>query len=442
MTAPQRPPAHRVAVIGAGWAGLAAAVHLAAHGVPVTVFESAREPGGRARSFTRHGVELDNGQHILLGAYHETLALLDRVNPRWPTQLARLPLRLSLAPDFALKAPRLPAPWHLAVALLTARGLGPADRLAALRLVVSLRRRGFRLDRDQPVSELLRHHRQTPALCRSLWHPLCLAALNTPPHQASAQVFVNVLRDAFARDRADSDVLLPRVGLSRLFPQPAAEFLRQRGSTLLCGQRVTRLEPALAGWRVFTARDAGEFGQVVCALPPPRAAQLLETLPALEEMVTDLRQLDHEPIYTVYLRYRDPVRLEAPMVGLGEGPGQWVFDRGPLTDASSLLAVVISARGPHEALDHARLGQAVAHQLCQVLGICAAPRDVWVIAEKRATFACTPNLARPGPRTPLPGLFLAGDWVAGATREADYPATIEAAVRSGVQCARHILECR
>ncbi|MEO1766006.1 hydroxysqualene dehydroxylase HpnE [Thiobacter aerophilum] len=438
MTADAQP--HAVAVIGAGWAGLAAAVKLAAHGMPVTVFESAPHAGGRARSVWRHKLELDNGQHVMLGAYRETQALLDLVNPGWRAQVVRLPLRLLMKPGFSLKAPRLPAPWHLAAALITARGLAWADRLAALRFFTTLSRQSFRLERDRPVIELLRQHRQTRALCAYLWHPLCFAALNTPPAVASAQVFANVLRETFAHRRADSDLLLPRVCLSHLFPKPAAAFLRRHGGALACRQKVTRLKPMAAGWQVMTANGAAVFRHVICALPPVAAARLLETLPGLEETAARLGRLEYEPIYTLYLRYREQVRLDAPMVGLLHGPGQWVFDRGQLTGPANLLAVVISAHGPHETLDHTHLGQAVTRQLCDELGICAPPQDVWVIAEKRATFACTPNLLRPEARTPLAGLFLAGDWVGTGRREADYPATIEGAVRSGVQCARHILE--
>ncbi len=134
----------RVAVIGAGWAGLAAAVRLAEGGVPVTVFEAARQAGGRARTVELDGIELDNGQHILLGAYRETLALLARVNPAWQAQLLRLPLLLRVEPDFRLRAVRLPAPWHLAAALLGARGLGWGERARALAFVAALRRRHHR----------------------------------------------------------------------------------------------------------------------------------------------------------------------------------------------------------------------------------------------------------------------------------------------------------
>lgn len=148
-----------------------------------------------------------------------------------------------------------------------------------------------------------------------------------------------------------------------------------------------------------------------------------------------LRALQYQPIYTVYLQYPSDTRLNAPMLGLQHGLGQWVFDRGQLGGPAGLLAVVISASGTHEALDHATLAEEVTSQLAAALRLRTAPSWHQVIAEKRATFSCTPALSRPPSHTPLTGLYLAGDHVAG-----DYPATIEGAVRSGVKCARLILE--
>lgn len=430
----------RVAVIGAGWAGLAAAVRLAEGGVSVTVFEAARQAGGRARTVELDGIELDNGQHILLGAYRETLALLARVNPAWQAQLLRLPLLLRVEPDFRLRAVRLPAPWHLAAALLGARGLGWGERVRALAFIAALRRQGFRLPADTTVGELLARHGQTGRLARVLWHPLCVAALNTPPGLASAQVFVNVLRDAFARERAASDLLLPRVSLSRLFAEPAAAFLTGHGARVRTATPVRAIEPTPGGWRLPGVAGAGTFSHVVCALPPRRAASLLAPLPRMGETAAALHALPHEPIVTVYLRYPPSIRLPAPMLGLAHGPGQWVFDRGRLSGPAGLLAVVISTCGEHARLDHVALAQAVARQLTDVLGLPERPRWSRVIAEKRATFSCQPGLARVPAPTPLSGLLLAGDHVAAADPLDDYPATLEAAVRSGVQCARLILE--
>lgn len=424
-----------VAVIGAGWAGMAAAVELAQGGARVTVFESAKRLGGRARTVELDGLGVDNGQHILLGAYRDTLALIARVNHRWTEHLLRQPLALAMYPGFLLRTPRLPAPWHLAIGLLGARGLTLGDRLRAVRFLAALRRLHFRLPHDRPVSALLAEHRQGERLARFLWHPLCLAALNTSPEEASAQVFLNVLRDSFTRGRADSDLLLPCVDLSALFPEPAAAFIEGHGGTVRRSSRVSRIAPQDGAWTIEANGETHRFSHVVCAAPPQRAADLLAPLPAMQADRERIRALRYEPIHTVYLQYPAATRLPRPMLGLTQGMGQWVFDRGQLGGPAGLLAVVISAGGPHEALDHDALARQLGLQLRAALGLDAAPLWHRVIAEKRATFACTPHLDRPASRTALPGLYLAGDYVAG-----DYPGTIEGAVRTGVQCARLIME--
>jgi len=211
-----------VAVIGAGYAGLACAVELARAGVHVTVFERSHTLGGRARVVHKdHHWRVDNGQHILIGAYGELTRLM-RLTGCSPKQLAHLPLTLHVPDRLQLKAASLPAPFHLAVGLLRARGLSWADRLAMLRLMRWLKKRSFRVPADMTVTGLLQATRQTPPLVQLVWEPLCVAALNTPAAEADAQVFANVLRDSLAAGAAASELLLPRVDLSELFPVPAA----------------------------------------------------------------------------------------------------------------------------------------------------------------------------------------------------------------------------
>ena len=181
-----------VAVVGGGWAGCAAALTLAEAGVAVTLYEAARTLGGRARALELEGETLDNGQHILLGAYAQTLALIGRLHPTGDA-LWRLPLALEQPPEFRLACPRLPAPWHLVAGLLGAHGLRWKDKLAAARWINAQLHDRSRRDRLS-VAQLTCD--QPEGVNRLLWHALCVSALNTPPEQASAQVFVNVLRDA------------------------------------------------------------------------------------------------------------------------------------------------------------------------------------------------------------------------------------------------------
>lgn len=425
-----------VAVIGAGCAGLAAASRLAQQGIAVTLFEAARQAGGRARGLNWKGRRLDNGQHILLGAYAETMGLLKHAGVDLDAALLRLPLQLVQLPGFELRASRhLPAPLHILAGLLRAQGLRKRERLAAVRFMAALRLCGFHLAQDMPLVELLARHRQPDNLTRLLWEPICLAALNTPLEQASAQVFLNVLRDSFARAKSDSDLLLPRRDLSALLADPLAEAIRRDGGNVRLGAEVTAIRQHADGFSVACADTIQDFSHVVLATQPFRAAALMAELPELAEAARQCGQLDYQPIYTVYLQYPDSVRLPFPMLGLHGGYSQWVLDRGALDGQAGLLAVVISAQGAHQDITQEALAEAVAGELAQAISGLPAPLWHKVIAEKRATFACRPNLQRPPQRTPLADFYLAGDYTAG-----DYPATIEGAVRSGLKCAQLILE--
>lgn len=259
-----------------------------------------------------------------------------------------------------------------------------------------------------------------------------MAALNTPAHQASAQVFLNVLRDSLGGQRAASDLLLPRHDFSALLPDPAARYLETKFARVHRGRRIQHLEQTPEGWRVD---DEGPYDHVLVATAPYHARQLLAAEPELVPLVAQLDALGHEPIVTAYLQYPPSVTLPFPMVGNAGGHLQWLFDRGALGGPAGLLAAVISAQGRHQALSPEALTAQLHAEITTLLPGLPLPSWHKVITEKRATFACTPNLERPTNRTPLPGLFLAGDYTAG-----DYPATLEGAVRSGQQAAQHVLE--
>jgi len=407
----QRIATQRIAIVGAGYAGLACAVELADAGCHVDVFEASRTLGGRARAVDIDGMSVDNGMHILVGAYRETLRLMQKVGAG-RTALKRQTLHLEFPGHVKVVAPRLPAPLHLAWALLTARGLLWKEKVAAIRFMRALKKARFRLPRDITAKQLIAN--QPLALRRFLWEPLCLAALNTPVREASAQVFLNVLRDSLAAGRAASDLLLPTTDLSNLFPEPAARFIESRGGQVHRGRRIHSLD------------ELADFDHYVLAVAPYH-------LPALAPQIP-LPEFAWQPIATIYLQYPETVRLPFPMLGMAGRHGQWLFDRGSLAGQPGLLAVVISGSGAWQVLDHPALGQAIHGEVQQLLPDLPAPRKTWVIEEKRATFACTPGLLRPTTQTPLPHVWLAGDYVAG-----DYPATIEGAVRSGVAAANMIL---
>ncbi|HEX6734303.1 MAG TPA: hydroxysqualene dehydroxylase HpnE [Azonexus sp.] len=399
----------RVAVIGGGWAGLAAAVDLTAAGVATTLYEAGRVFGGRARCVELDGRRLDNGQHILLGAYRDTLDLMRRVGADPDALLARHPLQVVDNDGFRLALPKLPAPLNLAWGLLAARGVSFSEKLRTALWMQGVKARRFRLGADCSVAEWLDAAGQTGTLRRRLWEPLCLAALNTPAERASAQLFANVLRDSLgSARREDTDLLLPRCDFGRLLAEPATNWLTEHGATLRANTRVRSLH---AGVKAVTL-DGEDYAAAIIATAPQHAGHLWPALAG---------HFDYEPIATVYLQYPATTRLPSPLQSQHGPCGQWVVDRG-----DGLLACVLSGHGDWEALDDA----ALARQLADELNLGEAPGWHRVIREKRATFACRPNLARP-PATLAPRLFLAGDhsW-------AEYPATLEGAVRSGRRAAR------
>jgi len=392
---------------------MAAAASLAARGVAVTVFEAGAVPGGRARRVTQREQRLDNGQHILIGAYAELARMMALVGVPNDAVL-RMPLEVRYTSGFCMRALWLPQPFGLLGGLLGARGVPLGERLGAVRFVSAMRRRRFRLAMDCSVEELLLRHGQGGRIGRYLWRPLCVSALNTPPARASAAVFLVVLRDTLGGTHGASDLLLPRVDLSGLFPEPAAAFVAARGGEVRLNETVRDLAALRAAHRA-----------VIVAVGPHQLKTLLpEIAPPLA----------YQPIYTCYLQYPERVRLPLPMLGLDAGLVQWVFDRGALLGERGRLACVISAEGEHQHMTHDALAATCHRELAQALPGLPQPEWSSVIAEKRATIACPPGLARIAQTTPWPNVFLAGDYT-----DPEYPPTLEAAVRSGVRAARMAL---
>jgi squalene-associated FAD-dependent desaturase len=489
-----------IAVIGGGWAGCAAAVELTAAGHQVALIEASRILGGRARSLRsmRAGLttpqpladwesKLDNGQHILLGAYRETLRLMRLVGVNPDTALLRLPLQMrypSGCGGMDFLSARLPAPWHVIAGLWRATGLARSEKMALARFTTAARWIDWRLNQDCSVSELLIRFEQPARLIILLWRPLCLAALNTPPQNASAQIFLNVLRDSLGAGRAASDMLIPRVDLSSLFPAPAASFLQTRGGEINFGKRVQSIANHEAKWQLSylpiqnhaVDRQAHSntdqsrskpihhaernnpvlFEGIVLATPISETRRVLlswrqsvgdgagaKTEAEAETGKPLLDNFSYQSITTCYLQYASTVRLTLPFYALIDDPklhrfGQFVFDRGQLdATQSGLLAVVISASAAATTWPHDQLATVLAEQLADAFdrSELRQPVKIKVISEKRATFSCHPDLIRPISATDCPTLVLAGDFIDSA-----YPATLESAVQSGVHAARLLMK--
>lgn len=411
----------RLAVVGGGWAGLAAAVRATQAGYAVTVFETARVWGGRARSDPGAGDALDNGQHILIGAYRQTLALLTTVGVDPARVFHRMPLTLRFSDGRGLRLGAGSTLLALARAVFGAQGWTWTDRASLLAGAARWAREGFRCPADWTVDQLCTGI--TPAVRRDLIDPLCVAALNTPAGSASAQVFLTVLHDALLGERGSSDMLLPRVPLDQVMPAPAYAWLANHGADLRSGHRVKRLERSPDGWSV----DGESFNKVVLSCSLAEACRLVEAIEPI--WAAGGRDLEYEPIITVYLRAAK-ARLAAPILALTEGPddpAQFAVDHGAIGGAPGRLAFVISGAARWVGLGNERTSHFVvrqAHRLDASLSQQALEIEA-VRAERRATFRCVPGLSRPQPWV-APGLVAAGDYI-----EGPYPATLEGAVRSG-----------
>jgi squalene-associated FAD-dependent desaturase len=439
----------RVAVIGGGWAGCAAAVILAQSGVRVTLYEQASTLGGRARRVSLDGMALDNGQHLLIGAYRQTLDLIERVHRPVRTEalLRRLPLTIRpfgfpSTGSVELTAWRAPAPLHLALGMLAARGLGWRERGALIGGFRLLQQAGFRTPIEQTVAQCFAG---TPLRAMAaVWEPLCIAALNTPPESASAQVFANVVREAFTGSARNSDFLAPAIDLSALFPDAAGRYIARQGGGVRHGVTVRSVAQAPTGTTIGTASGSENYDGVVVAVGPHQLAATLGDEAAGGPWQAPLERVAAfawESITTAYLAYAEAISLPIPVMRLDDSPGQWIFDRSaalgtsPPAGARSLVAVVISTNGPHDAMDQPALANQADAQLRRLAH--RWPLPVWsrVIAERRATYSCTPGLARPVAGRVAAGMYLAGDYT-----DADFPATLEAATRSGAAAAEALLK--
>ncbi len=427
----------KVGIVGAGWAGCAAAVEATRLGHHVSLFEASRTLGGRARGVdVMHKgktLALDNGQHILIGAYSETLKLMADLGIDIPGSLLRLPLTLQSPDGNGLALPDFPAPLDALAGILAARGWSWSDKLSLLKVAIGWQLASFQCGAQQSVTTLCKS--LTPKVMNTLIEPLCVSALNTLAERASGQVFLRVMQDSLFANKGGSNLLMPLVDLSALMPNAAAAWLQRKGGELNLGARVQLIRHDQNRWHVVKQMfgvpdELSTFDAVVIACPPVESARLVQSsgLPC-DAWLAQTQALQFEAITTVYAT-APGAHLAQPMLALRASdmhPAQFVFDRGQLGGPPELLAFVISA----SVGDSATLSQRVAAQATDQLGL----KDVQLIqtiVEKRATFACTPGLQRPGMQL-AQGLLACGDYV-----EGPYPATLEGAVRSGLTAARSL----
>jgi hydroxysqualene dehydroxylase len=430
------------------------------------VVEATRTLGGRARAVDvtlpdGTVTTLDNGQHILIGAYSATLQLMREIGIDTAVALQRLPLTLRYPDGSGLVLPDWRKPWFagvdVAAGILQANGWSWGDKLSLLRAADAWRRARFVCPAKYSVAQLCSGISQR--VMADMIEPLVVSALNTPADRASGSVFLRVMRDALfapnAGNIAGSNMLLPRQDLSALFPQAAMAWLLKNGATVLPAQRITDLSmlskaELLKQWILgLQANKAAILGSTdtlepawrpdvtIIATPAAEAARLVGTLPAndaaahiaAQAWVASAKALQFEAITTVYA-HSSAAQLPHTVMALhsnAQQPAQFVFDRAALTKQRGVLAFVVSASSG----DAATLEQQVIAQGKAQLGL-ADLQPIKTIVEKRATFACTPGLQRPGMHI-APGVIACGDYVDGP-----YPATLEGAVRSGLAAAQAI----
>lgn len=430
-----------VAIIGGGWAGLSAAIELSRHNIPVTLVESNRQLGGRARTINIDGIDVDNGQHLMIGAYTETLRLLEVVGYE-PAQLfvrqaTLLQCRSASLPGFRLALARLPAPLHFIYGLFTASGFNYREKASIIRLCLALNASGFMLDTDCRLSSWLESNGQSGKLIHRFWKPLCLAILNTPIEIASSEVFLRVLKDSFTVKRAHSDFLFARDNLGHIFPEPARRYLEAKQSTVISGERVKKIKDIHGeGFSLHTDERVISATHLVLAVPPQQCLRLTTTLSKLESLQASLARFQSSPITTVYLHYPKRVSLGQAMLGVNGGLVEWLIDRR-LSGQPGLIAGIISGPGPHTKLTKKELQNKIITEIKTLFPHWPAPDKITIVREKQATFMCENgvNTWRPKNKTNQKNLWLAGDYT-----DTGYPATLEGAVRSGVDCAKQILQ--
>lgn len=409
----------QLTIVGAGWAGLAAAVAATQRGWQVQLFEAASHAGGRARSLPQEfaGKPLDNGQHVLIGAYHDTLALMRTVGLNPDDMLLRLPLDVRFANGQGLRLPDWPSPLNLLVGLGLAQGWTWKDKASLMQAAWAWQRAAFACDPSMNVAQLGVSSGLSPRVMTELIEPLCLSALNTPLSDASATVFLRVVRDALLGSTGSSDLLVPRVDLGALLPDACLTWLRLQGAALHLGTRIS------AAQLQALQQAANADRAVLLACPAWEASRLCADIaPHWADVCS---KLTHTAIATVYLHCKDAEfkGLPRPMMALhsnAQAPAQFVFDRGALTAQHGLLAAVVSACNA----ERSDLTHQVQAQVGQQLGLSHLDM-VQTVVEKRATLACTPLLLRPGYKV-TDGLWACGDYILGP-----YPSTLEGAVRSG-----------
>jgi len=436
-----------VGIIGGGLSGLSSAVDLALKGAKVALIEQSPKLGGRSYSYTEPvtGDEVDNGQHVLLGAYHSLLRYLDMIGTR-----GLLGTEKALKLEFhhpergrgKFQIPNLPGPIRLAAGMLGFRLLSFKDRLKLLDVGRALERWDEGLQKSlscQSVEDWLSRAGQSEDARRSFWHPIAVSVMNDMPDVACALLFASALRKAFLGSQKESALLIPTVGQSRLYVEGAERLLSSHGAVIITGSEAAGVE--LQGSKVVGIRLKGgevlETGSVISAVPYFALSKIVPPSFMGEPPFSSLDKFSSSPIISIHLWF-DRNFMDADYLGLIGKQLQWIFNRRSILNQAGKGTGCISAviSGAREAVDHPKemLVSTAVRELNEVFPEARHANLLhWVvIKEKRATFSptCEAELHRPKPATCIGNFYLAGDWT-----DTGLPATIEGAVMSGFRAS-------
>jgi len=434
----------RVAVIGGGLAGIAAALDCAGAGASVTLLEVRRRLGGAAYSFEREGLQMDNGQHVFLRCCTAYQALLARLGSEHLTAVQprlEIPVLKPGSPPAVLRRGSLPAPLHLAGALARYPHLSQLERAGAARAALGL----MRLDPDDAAldevsfGDWLAHHGQSARAVAALWDLIALPTLNLPAADASLALSAFVFRMGLLGAADAGDIGFHDGTLGETIGAPAERALAQAGVDVRLGWRAERLQRTGDGLEVHGGDGGLSAETVVLALPHMRAATLLE--PLLGERAGALRGLGSSPIVNLHVVYDRQVCEEPFAAGVGT-PVQYIFDRTRAAGAPAgcqYLAVSLSGAEREMGMSVDALRELYLPALSELLPRARQAKVELFLAtrEHAATFRAAPGTAalRPPAQTSVPGLVLAGTWTA-----TGWPATLESAVISGHAAAAQALQ--
>lgn len=420
-----------IAIIGAGWAGLAAAMQLSAY-AKVTVFEASKQAGGRARGLiakNQNFEHVDNGQHLLLGAYQQVLRLRQQSGVPEQQDTLRLPSQWHLLDGLDFTTPKLPAPIHVFWGILSAKKWRFTDKKRFLLDAHALQRAvSWLKNQDISVQAWLQQRQVPQKHIAEFWQPLVLATMNTPLEIASLRTLAVVVTEGMLNERQDSDFCLAQVNLQQWWVDPVCRYLRRHGVNLQLQTRVQNLQKDDDGhhWLV----NGQCFDRVIVATAPYHVMDVLGEYAS--SVQTYFEQLTYSAITTVYLRYPEPLTLPHTIQGTAYGMSQWMIHRDKLNDNHrNEVAVVISVSEQHENMTPQKWTDAIHQDLLQWQPDLPQPIASQVITEKRATAHAVVNRTLPSVAAlNKQGVYLAGDYC-----HPHYPATLEGAVQSGQMAA-------